>query len=285
MNRPTHAPDAGAPLGSVPPEALVATRLELHWALQVPAALGVARATPEEDYGHHALSWNPRLGALVGALVPGRVPCRAGLQLAEATLLCLAGSGPEPEPRESFALAGHTLEEGLAWLSAASARAAGAPAAPLARPANELPEHPLASGARFGAPTAAHVELARWFDALAGVLAAARSGRRASPLRVWSHHFDLDTVLALGRESTLGLGFSPGDDSFAEPYLYALPSPAPDAARLPPLAPPAEWITEGWTGAVLRGSALVTLAPATRLGAAAGFYRAAEAALGRAGGG
>ena len=54
---------------------------------------------------------------------------------------------------------------------------------------------------------------------------------------------------------TVGLGLSPGDDAYAEPYWYVAPWPHPDASReLPPLASGGHWHREGFTAAILTGS-------------------------------
>jgi hypothetical protein len=263
-------------LGTIRPTELGTVRLELHAALQIPAALGIARATPAPDFAQHALTWDPAHHALVSALVPGRRPYRAGLRLAEPTLLLL---NAKDSLVEALPLAGRTFAEGLAWLGEASERYTGDAAAPLARPAHELPDHALYRGERFGADPAHTLELAHWFGNLSRALGSVVAGRKASPVRVWSHHFDLDTVLDLGDERTLGLGFSPGDEGVPEPYLYALPTPYPEAKALPPLAPPFEWITDGWIGAVLHGSALATVALERQAAEVERFYRTAEEAL------
>jgi len=264
-------------LGTLDAHALVEARLELHWAAQLPAALGIARATPQPDFGQHALVWNAEHHALASALVAGRRPYRAALRPATPTLLLL---NEKNALVDSLALSGHTLDEGLAWIAEAAERYSGEGGAPLALPEHELPAHPLQRGARLGAASpAAFLELARWYEDFARLLEPLRAGRKASPLRVWSHHFDLDTVIDLGGERTLGLGLSPGDDSYAEPYLYVLPTPYPDEAALASLEAPAEWVTDGWIGAVLRGSHFAARTNEEQLELAQEFYRAGEAAL------
>ena len=52
----------------------------------------------------------------------------------------------------------------------------------------------------------------------------------------------------------MGVGQSPGDDSYAEPYWYAGPYPFPPVNDLPQLAGGGHWHTEGWVGAVLPAS-------------------------------
>lgn len=264
------------PLGSVAPEELVPARLELHAALQLPAAFGIARATPTEDFAHHALTRDPNGPTWLGALVPGPRPVRAGLDPRTLELLLLDADGT---PLDALPLIERTLDEGLHWLSETSARLTDTAPVPLALPTHELPEHPLFRGAAFPAEGhALRAELVRWFDDLHGTLAvlAGASGARAP--RLWSHHFDLDTILMLEAGRSLGLGFSPGDEGIPEPYLYVLPDPAPAAAARPTLAEPLEW-AEGWDGVLLRGSRLVPLDTARQARSAADFYARAESAV------
>jgi hypothetical protein len=138
----------------------------------------------------------------------------------------------------------------------------GAQARPLVHPGFELPEHPLARGARLERDPGL-VELSRWFSAADAVLGRlARGTRGAGPVLCWPHHFDIATLIAveLDRDGravrTVGAGLSPGDGLIAEPYAYVNHWPATARRELPPLAA-GEWVTDGWTGAVLRGGDLV----------------------------
>ena len=264
-------------LGTVAPAALAASRLELHHAVQLPAALGIARGRPEPDFGHHALTWDAKERALASALVPGKRPYRGAIRFHDRTLLLLDGASRR---LESFVLAGRTLQEGLAWLSRETAQLTGEPEVPLALPEQELPPHPVAGGARFGPVEAAEsAEIEAWFANVAEVLESLRQGEKASPVRVWSHHFDLDTVIDLGSERTLGFGLSPGDEFYAEPYLYVLPSGFAEGPEPPRLEAPAEWRTKDWTGAVLRGSEVAKLAPDAQAAAVERFYRESAAEI------
>lgn len=90
-----------------------------------------------------------------------------------------------------------------------------------------------------------------------------------SPLQLWPHHFDLALSWFSGRpvpgkehsepderNESVTIGFSTGDDSDPEPYLYALAYPWPaevEAARLPA----GHWHTPGWTGGYLPWSEAV----------------------------
>jgi hypothetical protein len=86
-------------------------------------------------------------------------------------------------------------------------------------------------------------------------------------------------ILTLDGERSIGLGFTPGDDWYDEPYWYVSPYPAPaaDTAR-PALAGGAHWHDRGWFSAVLTWSAY---AGAPDQGAAVAAYLASAIAADR----
>jgi hypothetical protein len=154
----------------------------------------------------------------------------------------------------------------------------------LPAPPYELP--PLAGGGqRFdGGARAAYAELARWYataDAMLRELVRATPG--ASPVRCWPHHLDIATLLpgpAAGDGAaarTIGVGLSPGDASYAEPYWYVTPWPYPPAPpQLPALPGGASWHRQGWFGAVLPATAaLRPAAPVARARGVSEFMAAA----------
>ncbi|MDX2092583.1 MAG: hypothetical protein SFX73_32260 [Kofleriaceae bacterium] len=211
---------------------LVAARLELHYAAQIVAACADAWLPERADDGHTSMTW--RSPTMVGE----RTPTEAAIGVRAIDFAVLAFHGEEIQ---AFPLAGKTLAEGLAWADAQLGPPRGAKLR-----SYDLPASPLRSGARFTGPEAALAELARWYDAGLAVV-----GRYAEPrtIRIWPHHFDLGAILP----GNIGIGLSPGDAHYAEPYYYVTP-PAP-LARAPQLAGGGFWRTEGWTGAVLLASA------------------------------
>jgi hypothetical protein len=92
-----------------------------------------------------------------------------------------------------------------------------------------------------------------------------------SPVQFWPHHFDLafewfgTRMLETGEggEATknpaqLNLGFSPGDDSYPDPYFYSNPLPfESDLLADKPLPQGARWFTESWQGTMLPYAELV----------------------------
>jgi hypothetical protein len=94
------------------------------------------------------------------------------------------------------------------------------------------------------------------------LLEAVRHREGSDEVRCWPHHFDVATLLTLddapGESArSIGIGMSPGDASYDEPYFYVTPWPYPSAkTELPQLEGGGIWHTHGWTGAVLRGTTL-----------------------------
>jgi hypothetical protein len=207
----------------------------------------------------------------MGALVGQPVARAAGVCLALRVrdLVLVAIDAREDHTAAELPLAGRTLDDAMAW---ASARLG----APLARPTYAMPEHPCGHGAPFRPePAAAFDELARWYDVAARALegVAARE-KGASEVRCWPHHFDLATLITVvaspapEHARTVGVGLSPGDGAYAEPYFYVTPWPYPkDREAVPALDSAGRWQRDGWFGAVLTGSDLVAAADGERQGA------------------
>jgi len=231
-------------------------RLVAHWAAQIVAAAGKTLVGSAPDGSNTSLEWIEVASALAGVSL-GEGNVRAALRPADLTLLILDAADRASETLE---LSGETLQSGLAWLSAAVARATGAAAVPLARPAHELPAHPVGAGAPFPAVDgAAQALLADSFSMADRRLRdLAASLPDASPVRCWPHHFDIATLLALDPPTTpgdvsrtIGVGLSPGDASYPDGYWYVTPWPYPAVAEWPPLAAGGAWHRAGWLGAVL----------------------------------
>jgi len=247
-------------LGSVAPAELAAARLELHHAAQAVAAVGATLLEPQPDDSHPNLGWNETLQAFVGRAVSGGT--RAALHAASFELWLLDA---DAKPAARQALEGRSLDEAHAWLAEELAKLGVAlPTSGLSRTSYELPDHPVAGGAPFSAAAPAHAELARWFSNGQSALAApAFSGKEASELRIWPHHFDLGSLLTLATNEdgslarSIGLGLSPGDDSYPEPYFYVSPWPYPKESALPALVAGGSWHTEGFTSAILSAADLL----------------------------
>ena len=248
------------PLGAVAPTALVGARGQLHHAAQVANAAAISLLPPAPDDSHTSFVWSAALGALVAREIPAPRPFRVALQLESLALLVL---DVDDAPLARFPLDGHGRDDAVAWIRAWTARARGDGERVTMRRHFEIPgaapdaSHPWRSG-----DGAALGELAAWYgnaDALLRAFAA--SEPNAGAVRCWPHHFDIATLVeegadAAGVRHTTGVGLSPGDDSYAEPYVYVGPYPYPNADAAPALGA-GRWHREGWFGAVLTGTEIV----------------------------
>lgn len=259
-----------ARLGTVPPATLSDARRQLHHAAQIAVSATISYLPARSDDSHTALSWNRPARALATEPVPADGAFRIAVRVEDLTLLALddadhaTGSG-SVRVADSFALAGHTIDEGHTWLRRVVAQRGLDPARLTARKHYSIPEHAVAGGAPFSLGSGVELrELERYWSNAAAILEdLARVTPNASPVLTWPHHFDIATLITLpprGPErgvATIGVGQSPGDDSYDEPYWYVGPSPHPEARDLPPLQGGGHWHTTGWFGAALPASGYV----------------------------
>ena len=244
-------------LGAVAPTALVAARETAHHAAQLLALTGASLVPARSDDSHTSMSWLDDHAALATQLVDAPRPFRIALRLHDVTLLALDARGLATA---AFPLGGQTRAASLAWLRS-RITAAGRDAAALRSSLHyTIAPNPTDDGAPFALPDdGALPELARWYASASAVLedvAATTAG--ASPVACWPHHFDIATLITLppgGTLRTIGVGMSPGDGSYAEPYYYVGPYPHPTSR--PAALSVGRWHTEGWWGGALRASEIV----------------------------
>lgn len=228
----------------IPGKDLEEARLQCHHAVQLNTRFARGFVPAQADDSHTSLSWDPSIGALAGQHAHG---LRLGLRLGDLTVLLSGPSGVQ-----TFALDGRTFREALTWLVERLARA-GIDPAPLEQPLHfDLDEHPLLHGASFRLTGSERLfeELAKWYGNAALCLSAF-----SSPVRCWPHHFDIATQAGMGGRSA-GVGMSPGDRSYSQPYFYVSPWPYLDEEALPALVS-GKWHTEGWVGAVLTANEIL----------------------------
>ena len=266
-------------VGGIPPGALTDARLQLHHAAQIVVSAAISYIPARSDDSHTALTWAASNGALVTEQVTAAAdPFRIGVRVEDLTLHALDS---ELRSTHTFALASRTVEEANDWLGAVTAEAGLDQARLTSAKHYTIPGHPVASGAPFSGEIGNGLaELSKYWSNAGVVLdELVRATEGASPVRTWPHHFDMASLIALpgaGPQRTIGVGQSPGDESYPEPYWYVGPYPYPSTSNLPPLAGAGHWHTKGWVGAALPASAYA--AAADQPGQVAAFIDSAVAA-------
>ena len=244
-------------LGAVPSTALVDARLQVHHAAQIAVSAAISYLPVAPDDSHTALTWVEPLRALVTVLIPAARPFRVALRPADLSLHALDAT---MNAGRSFALPGSGAPRAHEWL-AEIAGASGLDASRLTFSKHyTIPAHPVGDGGPFELREGnAFSELERYWSNASRILTeVARAEPTASPILVWPHHFDIATLIGSAPSQSspskkVGVGHSPGDEWYGEPYWYVSPYPSPQAPRLPSLDG-GFWHTTRWVGAVLRAS-------------------------------
>lgn len=230
-----------------------AARQLLHEALQALSRAARANLPATTDDSHAAFQWVEldRTGFATRSLTP-TVALMLGFDPARYVLRS------NDVVAASLPLAGQDCRSAAAWLENELTRrgfkAPGNAEMPYELPfqadwsaATELAPAIAELGALYGAASAGLADFAATLPSLAP---------GPSPVTLWPHHFDIATLVQLqpGDAATapaIGVGVSPGDENYADAYLYCSPYPQPDRASLD--APPEgwQWHTEGFVSLVM----------------------------------
>ena len=264
---------------------LILARTLSHHACQWPSLAARANLPALDDDSHSSLSWDNSVHGLVSqALTPGGEapgahdidraasgaeapdgeanlePYRLGFRFDRASLVLLSGdtvTGELPLAEASEADISRWADEALMGVGLLPATSA------------ELP-YDLGGDKSYAELQRIHgalAELGRGYELTAAALEHLQQtfghlAVRPPMVRCWPHHFDLAVLFALeeGDPETaqaIGVGLSPGDETFILPYFYCSPWPAPDP--LPSAAPPApsRWHRGGFTSLVADADGLL----------------------------
>ncbi len=241
------------PLPTVHPDALTEARLQLHWAAQVLASIGYTHLQQADDDGQSNMGWVDGMQLLAGRYLDDEPTGFGSMTPAALKLAFHEPGGEEIVPIE---LRGRTLDEAYEAMESAIAERRNQPKQTLKRPSYDLPDHPVADGAKFGDATEAALKaLHAWFHDANLVMRDLRAKTEGATLpRVWPHHFDMGMLISLEghgdpqKGRSIGIGLSPGDDSDAAPYWYVAPYPTPDLGGDAPEPAVGEWTTQGFVG-------------------------------------
>ena len=249
-------------LGVKAPTALVKARNVAHHAAQWPTKAARANLEAKTDDSHSAYTWDADRGVLFSQPMPGRdAEVRVGLRLSGLALVLMRGK----LVLDTYELAGRRDSMVGVWLDSALRALGVKPTTDVELPYT-IPSHPVARGSAysFSGESESFEELVRWFSAGAELLEEAKTfgGHGASDVLCWPHHFDLGMVIALDppgaeKQRSIGVGLSPGDHYYPQPYFYVNPYPAQKGAAPQTPLPLGHWHTDGFTGAVALGESIV----------------------------
>ena len=245
-------------LGGLSPIALADARLQLHHAVQIAVSAAISYAAARSDDSHTALTWIESTGSLATEPFVTTRAFRVAVRVADLTLhLADEAEGTAG----GFALPGRSITDANAWLRDEVARAGFDAGRFTSSKHYTIPDHEVAHGVAFSVGIGRELtELSLYWSNAARLLdEVSRDTPNASAVRTWPHHFDIATLIELpgATRRTIGVGHSPGDDWYAEPYWYVGPNPYPPTHDLPPLSGRGHWHTTGWMGAALPASAYV----------------------------
>ena len=215
-------------------------RLLAHYGTQWLARAARAYIPPKPGDAHTNLGWDDKFRGLTTRPLPDG--SRLGLRIPDL-MLCVLGQAGEALP-----LDGRAEPEVRAWLGERLWGRGADPARLDAPPPYAMPHNVIALGARYSIeelidPLRA---LAVWFANGNSMLNAVRQDLvarklKAPEVRCWPHHFDMDSLVPLGRGRAVGAGFCAGDEFCDEPYFYISIYPEPYIPALPLLPPVGHW--------------------------------------------
>ena len=255
MSQTAMSPSTWRPLKGVDARRLSEARLQAHYATQWLARIARGYITPRPDDEHTNLGWDDALDGFVTHPIPDGA-------CVYLTVSDLALGLRDRTVTSEFVLAGRTNAEARRWLGEVlTARRLDANRLDASSP-YAMPEHALAANASYDTVGLidARVELAAWFaNARSSVDRVHKQmlgrGLNVGDVRCWPHHLDLATLASFpsrrGELGYVGVGLSPGDGYYEEPYFYVSVYPKPDPATLPELPKPGRWHTFEFTAAVI----------------------------------
>ena len=230
-----------------------------HLAVQHLARAARANLPAMDDDSHSNLGWDEGRERFFSHDLGA---AHIGLSLAPLALVVIEKNRGET----SFVLDGASGAEAAKWLDGQLQRLGLKAAAAIALPYALPPEVAGRDTYPADTETVAFRQLAGWYGLAHKVLSALAQAQSdlqpgPSPVRCWPHHFDIATYIGLegGDPETargIGVGLSPGDEGYNEPYFYINPWPHLSAENLPNAPPPGHWHTEGYVGLIATASGL-----------------------------
>ena len=242
----------------VPPN-FSAYRANAHRAVQHLTKAARANLPAKDDDSHSNIGWDKAHKAFLTHAMDG---VYVGLCVNPFCLFIRGRGGEE----SSFSLNGKADAEASVWLDKKLTANGLDQTAPIGLPYDLPADVEAISSYAEGIREDGFAALAVWYDVANSSLNKlveryASLSPGPSPVRCWPHHFDMATYVSLeeGNPETargIGVGLSPGDESYGEPYVYINPWPHLNVDTLPSAVEPGHWHTEGFVGLIATASEL-----------------------------
>ncbi|MCB9058460.1 MAG: hypothetical protein H6627_07825 [Calditrichae bacterium] len=231
-------------------------RLQIHQAAQLIASTAISFIPKKEDDSHTNMEWIHDLSAFAGKEFGDRKKFKLALRPADMCYLFLNQNG---QILDELKLDNKTGQQAVLWLKE-KFNQNDLDFSPFTLSRHyEIPETEQADGKKY------HLFNVSVFSELSAQFANAEillqklssNFENSSPIRCWPHHFDHAMMISIDSKSdpakSIGVGFSPGDDNYQQPYYYVYPWPYPDVNTLAKYKLPegTHWHTEGFISAIV----------------------------------
>lgn len=235
------------------------TRDQYHHAIQIVSLIG-RRFIPEEDKNRAALNWVPGLFRLAGQWVKGETSFRSSLGFNSFTLFFVDEKG---NTITSFDLNGKTYVQGMVWLEEQLAKQKLKATNLQIKLPYKIPPYPTTNGASFDVDPEMALELGKYYhNSYILIRELKQEFEIKDTIHAWAKDFDQTLTLVIKdsgdpeTSSRIALGMSPGDGNFHMPYFYVSTWPFTEVEKCKKLANGALWVSDEWTGAVLKAESL-----------------------------
>lgn len=236
------------------------TRKALHQAVQLVGATPRNVLTHDPTDTSASLEWSDTIKGLQSIPISksGDPDLRVGLSFDDFSLNIEKGD----QLIASLQLEGKSTEEGLTWIKS-TLKDIGVDSGKInLELPYEIEDYDYSQ--TLNADCKALIEFTKLYSNTSILLSSiTKQWEKAYDIRCWPHHFDLATLIPVETDDkgeilkSIGVGLSPGDEGINEPYLYVNVWPNVDGLEKHQL-PAGHWNKEGWSGAVLTYSELLT---------------------------
>jgi len=235
----------------ISPNNLVEAREQLHQAVQLVAAFARSYSAPAEDDHYASLSWVD--GGLQTILVNGEQSMRCKLEFEQFEIRFLNEAGA---PDSVFALDNITEQEIIIKIREFLVTNGFDITSYSLKLPYEISDY--SDEVKFKFLKEECIALAGYFDLASKLLIeVSDENLNASEILCWPHHFDIATLITMSDQgnpetaNSIGVGLSPGDNHYSEPYFYISPWPHPDSYEDLPKLSIGHWHTENFFSAIL----------------------------------